>query len=132
MSPQPEQTLTHCIFEYYYCDAGNWSTGGALLLTGNATDAANSAIAKTLEYSGSFVAEQIGVPSLCPKHFAGCGATGPDDMDHAYHTFERLRAATQEEISSLPVFDSLDALVGRFFATHGRWDVRLSPNVPQW
>lgn len=132
MSEQPEQTTTHCIFDYFYCDAGNWSTGGLLLLTGEPTEAAASAIKKTLESPDLFVVEQIGVPSLCPKHFEDCGSTGPNDLDHAYHSFDSLRAATAVDIATLPLFGTLDDLVDRFVATKGRWDVRLSPNVAWW
>lgn len=129
MSVQSEKITNYCIFEYFYCDAGNWSTGGILLLVGEATNTAVSIIFKTLESPDLFVAEQIGIPSLCPKHFESCRSIGPDDLDHAYHSFDGLRAATKNEIASIPVFGSLDELVGRFVATHGYWDVQLSPNV---
>lgn len=131
MSEQPEQTKPYCIFDYFYCDAGNWSTGGVLLLAGEATEAASSTIKKTLEYPDLFVAEQVDVPSLCPKHFNDCGAAGPTDLDHAYHSFESLRSATADEVATLPLFGSLDKLIERFSATKGQWDVRLSPNVPR-
>lgn len=129
MSRPIEQTQPYCIFEYFYCDAGNWSTTGVLLLTQAATDAATSDIENTLEPNQLFVAEQVGIPSLCPKHFADCGATGPSDLDHAFHTFATLRTATQEEILTLPIFGRLNDLVQAFLSTKGHWDVRLSPNV---
>lgn len=129
MSVQSERITNYCIFDYFYCDAGNWSTGGTLLLYGEYTNTAVSAIMKTLESPDLFVAEQIGIPSLCPKHFESCGSIGPDDLDHAYHSFDGLRAATKDDITSLSVFGSLDDLVGRFVAAHGYWNVLLSPNV---
>lgn len=129
MSVQAEQITNYCIFEYFYCDAGNWSTGGILLLVGEASKTAVSTIMKTLESPDLFVAEQIGIPSLCLKHFESCGSTGPNDLDHAYHSFDGLRAATKDEIASIPVFGSLDELVGRFAATQGYWNVQLSPNA---
>lgn len=129
MPVPPERTSAYSAFEYMYCDAGNWSTGGILLLTGAPTAAVSSAIIAMLESSELFVAEQVGIPSLCPKHFKDCGSAGPNDLDHAYHTFDALRPATQEEVDTLSVFSSLDEFVRRFVATNRQWDVTLSPNV---
>lgn len=130
MSVQAEQITNYCIFEYFYCDAGNWSTGGILLLVGEASKTAVSTIMKTLESPDLFVADQFGIPSLCFKYFESCRSTGPNDLDHACHSFDGLRAAAKDEIASIPVFGSLDELVRRFAATHGCWNVQLSPNVP--
>lgn len=79
------------------------------------------------ESGGMFVAEQVGVPSLCMAHFAACG-DGPSDLDHAFHEFVRLRQATPEEIVGMPVVGALLAMLARMRAAAGRWDVTLSPN----
>ncbi|SKA11762.1 hypothetical protein [Novilysobacter spongiicola] len=112
------------IFEYMYRDAGNWKTHGALLLSGAPLE---SAVRECLEWGDQFVAEQVGVPSLCPEHFAATGE-GPSDLDHAYHEFVALRSASVEEVESLPVAGALSDLVKLMLAAKGRWDVRLSPN----
>lgn len=116
----------HCVFEYMYRDAGNWKTHGALLLSGNA-DGAADALREYLEWGDQFVAEQVGIPSLCEEHFASTG-DGPSDLDHAYHEFLGLRPANGEELASLKVAGSLDDLMRRMRAAAGRWDVSLSPN----
>lgn len=119
------QTKTHTVFEYRYRDAGNWKTGGALLLTGAADDA-EASIRSSLEWADQFVAEQVGVPSLCPQHFESTGE-GPSDLDHAYHEFIGLREATPGDLSQ-PLAGSVSELVERMRAAAGRWDVTLSPN----
>lgn len=116
----------HSIFEYMYRDAGNWKTYGTLLLNGDAEDVSGS-LRECFESGGLFVAEQVGIPSLCAEHFASCGE-GPSDLDHAYHEFFDLRPASNAEMASMQVAGSLDALVGRIQAAAGGWDVRLSPN----
>lgn len=113
------------MFDYLYRDAGNWKTTGALLLTGTSDDA-ETTIRSTLEWADQFVAEQVGVPSLCPEHFQTTG-DGPSDLDHAYHEFTGLRAATPADLS-LPHAGDLSDLIKRFRTAAGRWDVTLSPN----
>lgn len=113
------------IFEYLYRDGGNFKTHGCLLLSGW-NDQAESIIRKCLEWGDQFVAEQVGVPSLCNEHWESVGE-GPSDLDHAFHEFVCLRAPEGDE-ASLPVWGSLEELVSRMQAAARRWDVRLSPN----
>ncbi len=129
MTRQVEQSTDRSIFEYLYRDAGNFKTYGMLLLAGAPTDEAISKLANSLESDQCFVAEQVGVPSLCPQHFEDCESYGPTDMDHAYHEFHALRAATPEDLETLTVFSTLDDLVAKFVATEGVWNVMLSPNA---
>jgi hypothetical protein len=114
------------VFEYMYRDAGNWKTHGAMLLIGD-TEGVREPLRKLFEWGDLFVAEQVGIPSLCDEHFAACGE-GPSDLDHAYHEFVDLRPATDEEVARLLVAGTLDGLVERMQAVAGCWDVTLSPN----
>jgi len=79
-----------------------------------------------LEWGDQFVAEQVGIPSLCEAHWASVG-DGPSDLDHAFHEFVGLRAAGPED-ERLPAWGTLAELVARMKRAAGRWDVRLSPN----
>ena len=115
-----------CVFEYMYRDAGNWKTHGALLLHGDSRGVIDS-LRKYLDSGELFVAEQVGIPSLCAEHFVDCGE-GPSDLDHAYHEFVDLRSATDADVASMQVTGSLDELMERIRAAAGKWDVRLSPN----
>lgn len=113
------------VFEYMYRDAGNFKTVGRLLLSG--WDAkAEAAIRTCLEWSDQFVAEQIGVPTLCEEHWESVGE-GPSELDHAFHDFRGLRRAKEEDLT-LDVWGSLESMVNRMQTAAGKWDVMLSPN----
>lgn len=114
------------VFAYQYRDAANWKTYGELLLAGKASEAEISAMVSHLDGGDLFVAEQIGIPSLCEQHFIDYD--GPSDLDHAYHEFLELRPAIPEEIDTMSIFGNLRDLLTRIANTGGRWDVRLSPN----
>ena len=114
------------VFEYMYRDAGNWKSFGLLSLSSEAEYVCQD-VRKWLDGGDLFVAEQIGVPSLCAEHFVACGE-GSSDLDHAYHEFIDLRPASEDEIANLPNSGELRELLARIQASAGRWDVRLSPN----
>ena len=116
----------YCVFEYMYRDAGNWKTFGSLLLVGEAS-ASQETLRECLDWSDLFVAEQVGITPLYEAHYASCG-DGPSDLDHAYHEFIELRAATDTDFNVLKISGSLDDLVGRMKMAAGHWDVTLSPN----
>jgi hypothetical protein len=113
------------IFEYMYRDGGNFKTHGRLLLSGHDV-AAEQEVMRSLDWDNQFVAEQVGIPSLCREHWESVGE-GPSDLDHAYHEFICLRAASGEDVG-LPVWGAVETLVGRMLAAADKWDVRLSPN----
>lgn len=113
------------IFEYVYRDAGNFKTHGQLLLTG-AAEGAEAIIRGCLEWGDQFVAEQIGVPTLCEEHWESVGE-GPSDLDHAFHEFVCLRPATDAD-ATLPKLGSVETLIAQMQGAAGKWDVRLSPN----
>jgi hypothetical protein len=129
MNTTPEEIAGYCVFEYLYRDAGNWKTFGLLLLSGHGSEEASAAIRGALDCDATFVAEQVAIPSLCKQHFKDCGSDGPGELDHAYHEFFGLRAATKEEVDTLTVFVALTDVVKNFKQVNGRWNVRLSPNV---
>lgn len=113
------------IFEYMYRDGGNFKTFGSLRLNGHDADAEGK-LRRCLESDNQFVAEQVGIPSLCGEHWDSVGE-GPSDLDHAYHEFVGLRAAGVED-ANLPLWGALDTLLARMQAAARRWDVTLSPN----
>ena len=113
------------VFEYLYRDAGNFKTHGFLLVSGLAPDA-ESTIRRCLEWGDQFVAEQVGIPALCHKHWEAVGE-GASELDHAFHEFAGLRP-TEADDAELPHWGSLPELVARFEAAAGHWDVTLSPN----
>jgi hypothetical protein len=114
------------VFIYQYRDASNYKAGGMLLLYSASHDVEENMIRECCDAEGCFVAEQVGVPSLCNQLYDFGG--GPTDDDHAFHEFQGLRSATAEEIASLPLSGSLRELTYRFLRTEGNWDCSLSPN----
>jgi hypothetical protein len=114
------------VFIYQYRDASNYKAGGMLLLYSASHDVEEDMIRECCDAEGCFVAEQVGVPSLCNQLYDFGG--GPTDDDHAFHEFQGLRSATAEEIASLPLSGSLRELTCRFLRTEGNWDCSLSPN----
>lgn len=118
-----EQPFT--IFEYFYRDGGNFTTAGLLRLVGTDTSA-DSHIRRCLDWDDQFVAEQVGIPSLCREHWDSV-SDGPSDLDHAYHEFAGLRAGSAEDLT-VAVWGPLEQLVSRMASAAGRWDVTLSPN----
>ena len=123
---QDDSAPHHCVFDYVYRDAGNWKTHGSVLLTGDVRSV-RDAIQACCEWGGLFVAEQVGIPSLCEKHWTDCG-DGPSELDHAYHEFIDLRPASNEEIATMPIAGTLSAFLEQMRACAGRWDVTRSPN----
>ncbi|MEO6922652.1 MAG: hypothetical protein ABI142_02390 [Bryocella sp.] len=114
------------VFIYQYRDASNYKAGGMLLLHGAGYDVEEDMIRECCDDQTYFVAEQVGVPALCDQLYAF--SDGPTDDDHAFHEFQGLRAATAEEIASLPLWGGLRELTCRFLRTYGQWDCSLSPN----
>lgn len=113
------------VFEYMYRDGGNFKTGACLLLSGHDQNA-EAEIRRCLEWDDQFVAEQIGVPSLCEEHWKSAD-DGPSDLDHAFHEFVGLRPAGAGDLA-LPVWGTLGAMLERMQKAAGKWDVTLSPN----
>lgn len=113
------------VFEYLYRDAGNFKTHGFLLVSGLVPDAEGT-ICRCLEWGDQFVAEQVGIPALCHKHWETVGE-GASELDHAFQEFAGIRPMEADD-AELPRWGSLLELVARFEAAAGQWDVTLSPN----
>ncbi|MBB1471652.1 hypothetical protein H5368_01255 [Luteimonas sp. MC1782] len=113
------------IFGYMYRDGGNFKTVGRLRLSGYDAGA-EATMRSCLEWGNQFVAEQVGIPSLCREHWEAVGE-GPSELDHAYHEFAGLSAVTDDD-SALPIWGALESFVARMRAAARQWDVRLSPN----
>ena len=123
MSKQESVELS--VFEYLYRDGGNFKTQGAVVLRGYQAEA-EGVILGCLDWGRQFVAEQVGIPSLCAAHWIAVGE-GPSELDHAYHEMLRLRRASAQARDLIPS-GTLAALLAKMQAAAGRWDVRLSPN----
>jgi hypothetical protein len=121
----PTGDIAYCVFDYMYRDGSNYKAWGSLLLSGEPTQENISALKECLESSEYFVAEQVGVPPVYKELWDLSG--GPTSDDHALHEFVALRAATDEERESMPLFGELSHLLKNFQAVT-KWDYSLSPN----
>lgn len=91
------------------------------MVLGGWDEEAEGTTRKCPEWGDQFVAEHVGVPSLCSEHWESV-AEGPSDLDHAFHEFVCLRTPEADE-ASLPVWACVEELVSRMWAT-----ARLSRN----
>ena len=114
-----------CIFEYLYRDASNYKAWGEILLSGVPSQNDMVALRTCLESSEYFVAEQVGIPAVYKELWDLSG--GPTSDDHALHEFVALRAASEDERNSLPLFGELSSLLKTFQAVT-KWDYSRSPN----
>lgn len=121
----PANDMASCVFEYMYRDGSNYKAWGSLHLSGEPTQEDVAALKDCLESGEYFVAEQVGIPPVYQKLWDLSG--GPTDDDHALHEFVELRAATDEERKSMPLFGELSHLL-KTFQSVTKWDYSLSPN----
>ena len=61
------------VFEYFYCDAGNYKAFGEIWLIGSLSENERTALIDSLESNEFFVAEQLRVPSLCEQLYKVTG-----------------------------------------------------------
>jgi hypothetical protein len=115
------------VFEYLYRDAGNFKAWGRLLLVRAPRLADLTKIKRALRSGEEFIAEQVGVPPLYQLLWAACGTSDDPDIDHAWHEFFDLRAATREECARLEVHGALRKLI-QAFASVECWREELSRN----
>lgn len=113
------------VFVYLYRDAANYKAGGQLLLHGTYSEMAEATIRKCCDSWNHFVAEQVGIPTLYTELYQF--SNGPTIDDIAFHEFQHLRPATQDDLASSPSWGTLDDLIARFCAVH-IWDCTLSPH----
>lgn len=112
------------VMEYMYRDASNFKAFGQLLLSNNRTHRDIDDIKTFLEFGEFFVAEQVSVPTLYSQLWKY--SNGPTTADHAFHEFVKLRIASDEDVSSLKVWGSVDTLLAAFRDASQKWDCRKS------
>ena len=113
------------IFEYLYRDANNFKAFGHLLLTGIIPEKYIEELRSYLEFGECFIAEQVSIPTLYSQLWKY--SNGPTLADHSYHEFSLLKSASDEEISSMPVWGNTEHLLYNFRQAHQQlWDCSLS------
>ena len=112
------------VFSYLYRDASNYKAYGRLLLKGTATAADVESLRQHFESGEFFIAEQLGIPALYAELWAF--SSGPISDDHVWHTFERLKLATADDLT-LPIFDTVKNLTKKIKSVVA-WNEKLSPH----
>jgi hypothetical protein len=116
-NPGAREISNYSTLEYLYRDASNYKAWGCVLLTGMATPSEIQCVTSCLVDSCFFVAELVGVPVLYEALYQFSG--GETEDDHAFHEFFALRAATQKEAATLPVWGSVEDLLRAFCEARG-------------
>ena len=113
------------LFEYLYRDASNYKAYGELLLRGSISSTDSDMILSRLDSGERLEPEQLDIPLLYGALWAL--SSGPTADDLLFHEFVQLRAATDFEITSLPVWGSVDEFVEQFRRIDA-WACQLSLN----
>jgi hypothetical protein len=119
--------MTHSIFEYLYRDAGNFKAWGELLLGGALTNEEIARLTARFDDGELFIAEQIGVPTLYEKLWQECQCDPSEELDHVWHEFSAIRAATDEDLSRLKPWGTAQSLLATIEKIDS-WNLMLSPN----
>lgn len=120
--------MTHyMVFEYLYRDAGNYKAWGELLLEGYLSEAEIERMKARFQDGEFFIPEQIGISSLCEQLWQECQSEPSDELDHVWHEFSEIRAATNEDLARLKLWGEAAALLVSVEKV-GAWDLSRSPN----
>lgn len=112
------------LFHYLYRDAGNYKASGVIALEGELDAERWMAALAKFEEGRWFVAEQLGVPTLCYLLYRWSG--GPTSADHCWHEFIEFEV-TGDAPPDVPVWGAAEEFIARVLAVD-EWDGGLSPN----
>ena len=96
------------------------------MLAGKLTTEEQDAIKAKMESGQFFIAEQVGIPSLCEKLFAFGG--GPTAEDHAWHEFDSFQQETFDLLNTENEVTTSAKQLSDAFCAVGNWKPELSPN----
>ncbi|MDX5445051.1 MAG: hypothetical protein LPJ87_03230 [Zoogloeaceae bacterium] len=98
-------------FEYLYRDAGNFKTWGTILLEGSVGSADEEVLRRSFIDGVFFDPTSLGIPSLRESLWAATGSHYLQHLDHQWHELVEMREASDEEVSSLTLWGSLEELI---------------------
>jgi len=114
------------IVDYLYRDAGNNKAFGQVALEGAVTHEEERLIRSKMPDDQLFIAEQIGLRSLCVE--LEKWSNGLTDEDHCWHELGGFNAVSDlAQIDGVTRWGAASDFADRFRAL-GRWDETLSPN----
>lgn len=116
------------VFEYLYRDADNHKAFGKVAFEGSVRPELWDSALKKLDEGTHFIAEQVGLPSLCDQLFRWSWGAATD-ADHCWHEFVSVSVV---EESGPPLSVLRLGETGVFVALISSvedWNIWLSPNV---
>jgi len=99
------------VFEYLYRDASNYKAWGEVLLSGAPNERQLTELVASFESKEFFIAENVGIPSL--QHELWEYSNGPTSDDHVWHSFHKIRAATNTDVSSMKCWGTVDDFISK-------------------
>lgn len=116
------------VFEYLYRDADNHKAFGKVAFDGSVSSESWDRAFQKLDDRTHFIAEQVGLPSLCGQLYRWSGG-GPTDADHCWHEFVSVSVVEEGALPpAILKLGKIAAFVERLSAVE-EWDIWLSPNV---
>lgn len=115
------------MFDYSYCDAGNFKSYGSVLLIGDLMPDDCAEIEAKMESSEFFIAEQIGVKPLYEVLYKfSNGMTG---QDHVWHCFQGFRKSdASDNTVGMEIWGTVSEFK-KMFSRITNWNLRLSPHA---
>jgi len=104
---------------YMYRDASNYKQGRTVWLTGLITDEQKEALKRSLNDSGYFIPEQIGLPHLGKDSEAVGWERFPTEDDHCWHELDVDEIESTEHHPArieLPTEGTVEEFVAKFTA----------------
>lgn len=116
------------VFEYLYRDADNHKAFGKIVFSGSVSPESWDRAFQKLDDGTHFIAEQIGLPSLCSQLFrwSDCGST---DADHCWHEFVSVSVAEEGDLPPAVLRLGEARAFVELLSAIEEWDIGLSPNV---
>jgi len=98
------------VVEYLYRDAGNYKTRGTILVAGSFSNDEINLVQNCLYDREFFIPEEVCLPPLQHQLW---DIYGENDDDHEWHSVEKIRPATQRDMT-LPIWGTKEVLLHNF------------------
>ncbi|WP_033074561.1 hypothetical protein [Sphingopyxis sp. MWB1] len=116
------------LFEYLYRDADNHKAFGQVALAGRASPETWHRAFQKLDDGRYFIAEQLGLPSLCGRLYRWDQAS-PTDADHCWHEYVSVSILEDHDLpAAILQFGEIKAFI-ELLSGIETWNIFLSPNV---
>jgi hypothetical protein len=116
------------VFEYLYRDADNHKAFGKVAFDGSVSRQAWDRVLQKLDDETHFIAEQLGLPSLCGQLYSWSGG-GPTDADHCWHEFISVSVVEEGDLPAVILKLGKVTTFVELLSAVEDWDIWLSSNV---